>query len=110
MRTFIDTVCESCGVEKIDVFVELRDAFPPCECGGKVVRLMKSGSSYAKVIGDECDVTVKHGICNADGTPRRYTSKTEMKREAEKRGLVNHVEHKPSSRSGDSSKHTSRWV
>ena len=65
--------------------------------------------SHTGVIGDECDVTVRHGICNADGTPRRYTSKSEMAKEAAKRGLENHVVHVPAPGS-DKSKWTSRWV
>lgn len=31
---------------------------------------------------------VRHGLCNPDGTPRRYDSMTELKREANKRGLT----------------------
>jgi hypothetical protein len=30
---------------------------------------------------------IKHGLCHADGTPRRYDSKTEIFAEAAKRGL-----------------------
>jgi hypothetical protein len=42
----------------------------------------------AYVIGDECDVMVRHGICNPDGTPKRYTSKEEMRRAAYEQGLT----------------------
>jgi hypothetical protein len=31
---------------------------------------------------------VKHGLCNADGSPRRYDSKTEIRAEAARRGLT----------------------
>ncbi len=58
--------------------------------------------------GDECDVTARHGLCNSDGTPRRYTSKTEMRREAEKRGLTNYVRHTPPAGS-DKCKETQKW-
>lgn len=47
---------------------------------------------------------VEHGLCNPDGSPRRYYSKSEMRREADKRGLVNAVRHI------DGSPHTVRWV
>ena len=30
---------------------------------------------------------IEHGLCNEDGTPRRYDSQTEITRECEKRGL-----------------------
>jgi hypothetical protein len=56
-------------------------------------------------------IEIRHGLCNSDGTPRRYYSKSEIDREAKKRGLVNRVEHIPVPGSGsDRSKHTSRWV
>lgn len=66
------------------------------------------------VVGDEIPggVLIKHGICNEDGTPRRYDSKTEIRREAAKRGLVwggDHATHVPS-RGSDKSPHTSRWI
>lgn len=32
--------------------------------------------------------TIHHGLCNEDGSPRKYYSKTEIKREANKRGLT----------------------
>ena len=38
--------------------------------------------------GDECDVWIRHGICNEDGSPKRYTSKAEMKRAAFEAGLT----------------------
>lgn len=52
---------------------------------------------------------VHHGICNEDGSPRRYYSRSEMAAEAKKRGLVNVVEHIPEQGS-DKSRHTTRWV
>ncbi len=67
------------------------------------------GRGTGVVVGDECDVYAQHGLCNADGTPRHYTSKAEMKREAEKRGLVSHVEH-VGLKGSDKSPHTSRWI
>ena len=33
-------------------------------------------------------VEIRHGICNPDGSPRRYYSKTEIKRAANEKGLV----------------------
>ncbi len=60
-------------------------------------------------VGDECDVMARNGLCNPDGSPRRYTSKAEMAREAKKRGLVNHVEH-IGGKGSDKSKHTQRFV
>ncbi len=56
-------------------------------------------------------VEIRHGICNEDGTPRRYYSRSEMAKEAKRRGLVNHVEHVTNPKSGsDKNPHTTRWV
>jgi hypothetical protein len=108
MRRLIDTRCTVCSALGIDVFVTDLD-YPPCaDCKGATERAFLP-SSTANVISDECDVTVRHGICWPDGTPRRYGFKSEMKREAEKRGLVNHVQHLGVEGS-DKSPHTTRWV
>jgi len=63
------------------------------------------------VIPDEIPggVEIRNGLCNADGTPHRYYSKSEIAREAAKRGLVNHVVH-IGSKGSDKSPHTVRWV
>jgi hypothetical protein len=42
--------------------------------------------SSAAVHGDECDVTVRHGICHADGTPRRFRSKAEFRQACKETG------------------------
>jgi hypothetical protein len=71
--------------------------------------MQKVWLSPSAVIGDECDVYIKHGLCHDDGTPRRFTSKAEMAQVAKKKGLFNWVEHVPSPGS-DKSKHTTRWI
>lgn len=108
MRRLIDIRCIGCGHEVIDIFVRDHE-YPSChKCGQPTERLWK-GSSTAGVISDECDVWVKHGICNADGSPRHYRFKSEMKAEAARRGLISHVEHVPLQGS-DKSPHTQRFV
>lgn len=105
----IDIVCPTCGWRQIDKLLPHGVAYPSCpECQTTTERLWSYGSS-ASVVGDECDVTIKHGLCHADGTPRRFTSKAEIAREATKRGLTNHVTHQPM-RGSDKSPHTTRWV
>lgn len=44
----------------------------------------------AGVIGDDIPggIEIKHGLCNPDGTPRRYYSKTEIKRAANEAGYT----------------------
>lgn len=48
------------------------------------------GTQAPVVIPDDIPggIDIRHGLCNADGSPRRYFSKTEIRREAEKRGLT----------------------
>lgn len=69
------------------------------------------GLGHSNVIGDDIPggILIRHGICNEDGTPRKYYSKSEMTKEAKRRGLVNLVEHvtEPGT---DKSKHTTRWI
>ncbi len=78
-------------------------------CGNRLQEAGTSRSDAPNVIGDECDVVVKHGICWPDGTPRHYGSKSEMRRVAAEMGLQQHVEHVPS-RGSDKSPHTTKWV
>lgn len=124
-----DLRCNTCGVTKVDVYETIEAPKRACDeripfqhyqdedgalvmgtmpCGGTMERVHLPGKTSG-VIGDECDVWIKHGICNEDGTPRHYRFKSEMRAEAKRRGLVNHVEHL-GTRGGDKSKHTSRWV
>lgn len=92
MRRFIDIVCENpdCQHELVDQYLDWNDKLPVCEeCKtGQMVRLYNA-SSLGAVIGDDLPggVMIRHGICNPDGTPKRYDSKTEIRRAAKKAGL-----------------------
>lgn len=73
--------CESCGTE----IAELRwdtDLEPICVCGKRTLETINASLSGNApfVIGDEIDIEIRHGICNADGTPRRFRSRTELKK------------------------------
>lgn len=86
------------------------DPAPRCVgCGALMAVAARRFGESPAVIGDACDVTVEHGICWPDGTPRRYTSKVEMKRVADSLGLVLDVQHKPLPGS-DKSPFTVRWT
>lgn len=64
------------------------------------------------VIGDDIPggYVVRHGLVNADGSPRTFYSKSEMAKEAKRRGLINYVVHTPIPKSGsDKSVHTVKW-
>ena len=102
-----DRLCSVCQTRQLDLYEPVHTPDPVCACGGTLSRAWLT--TPASVIGDACDVWIKHGICNEDGTPRHYTSKADMRREAERRGVTNVVRHvgRPGS---DKSPHTSRWI
>jgi hypothetical protein len=95
------STCERCGGE-----LRIGD-YPFCK-GDPTAHAPMRGA----VIPDDIPggVLIEHGICNEDGSPRRYYSKSEMAAEAKRRGLVNMVRHVPDSRDSDKSAQTTRWV
>lgn len=90
----LEIVCESCGKELVV------GEWPWCP----------HGIGNSNVIGDDIPggVEIRHGICNEDGSPRRYYSKSEMVKEAKRRGLRNHVEH-VTVPGTDKNPHTKKW-
>jgi len=81
-----DLVCDN-GHEQIDIWCPTQEK-PECPiCGAQTGTLWRSSSN---VIGDDIPggIEIKHGICNDDGTPRRYYSKTEIKEAARRKGLI----------------------
>lgn len=71
------------------------------------------GKGVNSVIPDEIPggYIVYHGICNEDGSPRKYYSKSEMAKEAKRKGLVNSVRHITNPKDGtDKNPHTTRWI
>ena len=121
-----DRECDRCHAQVLDVLEPINTPDPKCirdvpssigwdvECGGTLKRVIIGGTALNPrkphgVIGDECDVWAQHGLCNEDGSPRHYTSKQEMSREAARRGLTNYVTHLPG-KGTDKSKHTVRWI
>lgn len=82
-----DAICPKCDAVALDICVA---EYPLCECGTRMEWLPKMGAG--SVVSDEIDVVVHNAICNPDGTPKRYTSKTEMRAAAAAGGWVNHVE------------------
>ena len=73
-------VCVVCGTRSQPLLWD-DSPKPPCSsCSSETAEEVSPyvGSAPA-VHGDFCDVTIHHGICNADGTPRRYLSKSEFR-------------------------------
>ena len=103
-----DRGCIACDHQMIDCWEPITSSAVPCaKCGEPTERVWLQRSSG--VIGDECDVLIEHGLCYADGSPRRFRSKAEIVRVAKEEGLVQWVEHK-GEKGSDKSRHTSRWV
>lgn len=69
------------------------NALPPkCPECSQPTTLVDDGpiGQAASVIPDDIPggLDIYHGLCNADGSPRRYYSRSEIRREAERRGLT----------------------
>lgn len=106
----IDTRCPACGDIKRDVLLREKNAdsnyvFPTCKCGTITTRVFDQTAAH--VIQDSIPggMWIRNGICNDDGTPRRYDSFSEMRTTAKQKKMVNYVVHqgRPGS---DKSKHT----
>jgi putative FmdB family regulatory protein len=104
-----DYKCQNCGTIQSDIYTQISDKTRVCpRCShedfvGIMERVWLPGQG-ASVIGDEIDIEIKHGLCNADGTPRRFRSREELRRAERKAGLTNYVVHT------DGDKHVKRWV
>jgi len=103
-----DRQCPSCGTVALDCLEPVNTPDPICLCGAQTQRVWLTTPA---VIPDSIPggIEIAHGLCNADGTPHRYYSRSEMRDEARARGLFNRVEHIPA-RGSDKSPHTSRWI
>lgn len=104
----IDLKCGTCSRIQLDHLERDEDKTRPDCCGTSMERVFLP-TNRGQVIGDECDVWVKNGICNSDGTPKHYTSKSQMRKAAEAAGQTNFVRH-VGSKGSDKSKHTTHWI
>lgn len=122
MLKCFDYKCNVCGREDLDVIKAAEEKTYPCgavvheegfispsDCPGTMERAWLMGARQNQVHGDEIDVTIQHGLCWPDGTPRRFRSREELKRVERNSPFTQHVEHKPG-RGTDKSKHTQRWT
>ena len=70
--------CPGCGVTT-KVLRWQHEPVAVCACGAQPYVLEDVTASAHTVIGDEIDRTIEHGLCHADGTPRRFRSRQELK-------------------------------
>lgn len=54
-------------------------------------------------------VLIRNGICEDDGSPKRYYTKSSIHAAAKAKGLINRVEH-ITSEGTDKNPHTTRWI
>jgi hypothetical protein len=98
MKKFVDVECPNCLTQVLDAFVTIPD-YPTCaKCAeaGSTIQMTRLylPSSVPNVVGDDIPggVVIHHGVCNEDGTPKKYYSHSEIQKEATRRGLVNRPE------------------
>lgn len=93
MKKFVDLICTQCNREMIDTFCVVPD-YPACpDCGSTSERLWLP-SSVAAIKGDDIPggLLIRNGICNEDGTPKKYYSYSEIDKAARAKGYVNRPE------------------
>lgn len=117
-----DRTCTSCGTVVEDSYEPMRASGArtcPEGCGKTLERRITSGTgdAPAKAPGVNADaipggIYIRHGLCHADGTPRRFDSKTDIRKAAAKKGLTwgyDSTEHIPA-RGTDKNPNTAKWT
>ena len=106
-----DRLCESCGNKKFDNWEPSEAPNVPCPiCSKPTVRAWLGKSASIVPDGIPGGVWIKHGLCDeVTGEPKRYDSKSDIAREAKRRGWENRVEH-VSAPGTDKNPHTTRWI
>jgi hypothetical protein len=82
-RTF---ECAACGQKRRHLSWDY-DPAPVC-CGTEMAPEARRIDRSASVLGDEIDIVIPHGPVNEDGSPRRYRSRSELRREERRTGWV----------------------
>lgn len=93
VKKFVDLVCSKCRSEFIDTFCVVPD-YPPCAtCGSPTERLWLP-TSAPKIKGDDIPggVWIRNGVCNADGSPKKYYAYSEIDKAAKAKGYTNQPE------------------
>lgn len=70
--------CAACG-ERTAPLRWSYDPPPTCACGAETEYDIDTAERAHAVHGDEIDVIRKDGVCHADGTPRRFRSRQELR-------------------------------
>lgn len=84
MKRRLDFICEDGHIQQ-NVLVE-SDTNPSCVECGKSTDTYWSGTYMVNSDDLPGGLEIKHGICNPDGTPRKYYSKSEIRKAAAEAG------------------------
>lgn len=83
-----DRRCNACS-KTVEVYERMSEDAPlACsdnECGGKSYRIISAHAVTADDIPG--GIMIEHGICNPDGSPKRYDSKSAIYKAAKAKGL-----------------------
>ena len=85
----VDMECPSCAAVMRDRYVENGVPYPNCETCGTPMEWLPSLGSMT-VIPDDIPggILIEHGLCHADGSPRRFYSRSELKLAAAVKGII----------------------
>lgn len=83
-----DAECPDCGNRKLDFYLQAGESYPECVCGARMEWLPRAGNQ--QVVPDDIPggVLIEHGLCNPDGTPKRYYSRSEIRLACAVKGLI----------------------
>lgn len=80
-----DKRCNTCAKAFVDCYEPIDTPPSLCECGGSAERII---STHAVTADDlPGGLWIEHGICNKDGSPKRYDSKSAIYKAAKEKGL-----------------------
>lgn len=99
--------CENCSTDVNSlVYKDARAWCWGCHNAEKGVVNQANG-----VIGDDIPggLEIRHGLCNEDGSPKKYYTKSAIVKEAKRRSLQNIVEH-VTAPGTDKNPYTQRWI
>lgn len=110
MTRLIDIICPACEKVGIDQWVKL-ESFPACTACGTITIRYRGMVTGPTVIGDDIPggLEIHHGLCHDDGSPRKFYTKSEIRRAAAEKGLTWGVTEHVSTQGSDKSPHSSRW-
>lgn len=113
-----DLKCPLCQLEAIDVLEPINSPQHPCpRCEGTMRRVWLT--KFPAVISDSIrgGIMIRNGLCDENGQPVRYDSKSEMRRAAKEKGVQPRVEHIGDVEAGSDKARkvngraiTSRWI